>query len=213
MTTTPDSPQQLDASYDFVAIVDFLPRADRPTEAISTRLSELLQKNGYLTSVQNCDTKQEFIKALLTLANASKKGMIFPIHLVGHGLPEGLVMPDTDLVLNWSVIAPAFRQFAPSGLRQTILNMSCCSGINGAMITNHLPQDKFFGIIGPGKEIPFRTAYKINAKFYKKMMAGTSVNTILREIRNEFGKDILFGITSHGYQRLHAKRLRGEKLE
>jgi len=132
---------------------------------------------------------------------------------VGHGLTDGLVMPDTKLVLNWSVIAPAFREFDPEGLRQTILNMTTCWGLNGAKITNFLPMEKFFGILGPGKEMSFETGFEINSRFYLKLMAGVTVNEIIRQLQSELGEDVVFGITSHGYQHLRAKQLRGEPLD
>ena len=203
--------RKLDVAYDYVAIVDFLPNFDRASECTSDALGDLLKSSGYKYGVKEVNNNQEFIGVLRALAKRTHNGENFILQLVGHGTAEGLVMPDTGIVLNWSVVAPALRQFHPDVIEKMILNMSCCKGINGAKIASYL-EVPFFGLIGPGKDIPFDIAYEINNGFYKKMMSGVSVNDIIRQLQAELGDDVVYGITSYGYLELRGKQLRGEKL-
>jgi hypothetical protein len=49
-----------------------------------------------------------------------------------------------------------------------------------------------------------REGYKINTKVYKKLIANTHINQIIREVNQEFAKNLLYGITSGGYMALNA---------
>lgn len=211
MNAQEPTPRKLEAEYDYVVIVDFLPNWDRANEHTSDALSELLHSNGIRHGIQEVNSNQEFIGVLRACAKRTHAGEHFILQLVGHGSADGLVMPDTKLVMNWSVIAPALRQFHPEVISKMILNLSCCKGLNGVKIANYLDVP-FFGLLGPGKDILFETAFEINDRFYKKMMAGVSVNDIIRQLQAELGEDVVYGITAQGYLELRAKQLRGEPL-
>jgi len=138
----------------------------------------------------------------------SKKGDRFLLQLIGHGDQEriGLFMPD-DKVATWKEISAVMEKIYPNTISQCVLNMTCCWGIHGIKITDHLtPAASFFGLLGPARAILFTEGYKLNTKIYKKLFAGVHINQIIREVNNEFGKDILFGITAKGYRELAAAK-------
>jgi hypothetical protein len=196
---------KLDTEYDFVAVVDFLPEADRKQFQLSQKLLRFLAKNGIEQSCLSCKTRLGFFAALQWLAAESKKGRKFFIQFIGHGETTGLYMPDNTVAL-WRDISRSLGRLDKDTVAHSVLNMTCCWGLNAIKLADHLALDTcFFGILGPAVPISFRQGYKINTKFYKKMFAGMPINKIIREVNKEFGKEILFGITTEGYRTLKNK--------
>jgi len=209
MTST--TPADLDVTYDFVGIIDFLPDRDRKTYGLGDKLVTLLNRNRVAWQQLNCLNKQGFAQALLHFAKESKKGKAFGLQLIGHGDSSGLVMPEGP-IMAWHNIAPGFRAFDPNILSQCILNLSCCFGLNGIKITDHLPDaGRFFGVLGPSRPIGFDEAYKVNSKIYRKWAEGMKFNDIIREVNKEFGKQILYGLTSQGYHTFKVKSGKSQK--
>ena len=195
--------RELDTSYDFVAIIDFLPKNERRSSQVGTKLSEFLTKNQIDWNYLQCNSRQEFVKALHWLANKSMDGKVFCLHFIGHGEAAGLLMPPDKTVFHWRMLAPAFARFAKDGLGKTIINLSCCKGINAIKLMDHLPQaESFFGVLGPKIEIKFKTACKLNYRFYKGLLDGVKINDIIRDVNSRFRENAIYGITSHGY-RIH----------
>jgi hypothetical protein len=200
IVTTPY--KNLDVTYDFVAIVDFLPVGQRRAYGLSERLCRLLERNRIVWERADCATAQGFVGALLNFAHQSKKERSFALQFIGHGETDGLVMPDGKL-LRWVNIAPVFRQFNPRILGGCILNLSCCFGLHGIKLTDHLPEaERFFGLLGPARRIGFGEALKINSKVYRKWASGKRINDIIREVNKEFGESVLYGLTTSGYHAL-----------
>ena len=192
----------LNAEYDFVAIVDFLPEADRKKFQLAQRLVSYLAKNGVEQNCLSCNTRLGFLAALRWMGAESKKGRKFLIQFIGHGEATGLYMPDNTTV-SWKHISKSLSRLDKDTLAHSVLNMTCCYGINAIKLADHLTLDTcFFGVLGPAVPIGFHEGYKINTKIYKKMLAGVPINQILREVNNEFGRNILFGITAQGYRTL-----------
>jgi len=195
----------LDTEYDFVAVVDFLPEADRKRFQLAQKLLRYLAKNGIEQNCLSCNTRLGFLAALQWLAAESKKGRKFLIHFIGHGETTGLCMPDGTTV-SWRNISRFLGRIDKDTIAHSVLNMTCCWGINAIKLADHLSLDTcFFGVLGPAIPISFHQGYKINAKIYKKMFDGMPINQILREVNREFGRDILFGITAEGYKILKDK--------
>ena len=200
--------KKLDTTYDFVGVIDFLPVQDRESWRLSQRLVSYLAKQGIDQKGRMCDSRKEFAEALLGLVAVSRRGMKFLLHFVGHGAPDGLAMPDGKMA-SWRYISGFLQKFDPNTISQCVLNMTCCWGIHGVKMAEHLnPDGRFFGIIGPAVPIHPREGYKINTKVYKKMIVRTPINQVIREVNQEFGKNLLFGITSGGYMVLKAAKWR-----
>ncbi len=200
----------LNAAYDYVAIVDFLPDADRTQHQLAQRLMKYLAKNGVEQNCLTCNTSGGFVQALRWLAAESQAGRKYFIQFIGHGLVSGLVMPDGKET-SWRLTSSLLRKITPETITHSVLNMTCCFGINGIQVANYLTLDNcFFGILGPSLEISFHDGYKLNTKIYKKLLADTPVNQIIREVNQEFsrgrGNEILYGITASGYRDLRAAR-------
>jgi hypothetical protein len=196
----------LDAEYDYVAIIDFLPEADRRRHQLAQKLMAYLAKNGVEQNCLTCRTRKGFLTALQWLAIESQKGKKFMLQFIGHGETNGLDMPD-DAIASWRQVGALLSRVRPETISRSILNMTCCWGINAIKIADHLPLETcFFGVLGPGREISFTEGYKVNTKLYKKMFAGAPVNQIVAEINNEFGQRILYNITAAGYRKLRKEQ-------
>lgn len=194
----------LNTTYDYVAVIDFLPAQDRKSWRLSQRLLSYLAKQGIEQKWRMCDSRKEFSEALLGLAALSRRGLRFLLHFVGHGTPDGLTMPDGKMA-TWVYISGFLQKIHRDTMSQCVLNMTCCWGIHGVKMAEHLdPGGRFFGIIGPAVPISPRVGYKINTKVYRKLIANTPINQIIREVNQEFAKNLLFGITSGGYMALKA---------
>jgi hypothetical protein len=136
------------------------------------------------------------------MAAESRKGRKFLIQFIRHGETTGLCMPD-DTIVSWKLVSKFLGRIDKDTIAHSVLNMTCCWGINVIKLADHLTLDTcFFGVLGPAIEITFPQGYKINTKIYKKMFTGMPINQILREVNQEFGRDILFGITAEGYKTL-----------
>lgn len=195
---------KLDTTYDYVAVVDFLSAQDRKTWRLSQRLLSYLAKQGIEQKWRMCDSREEFSESLLGLASLSRRGLKFLLHFVGHGAPNGLTMPDGKMA-SWKYISVLLQKIHPDTMSECVLNMTCCWGIHGVKIAEELDLGgRFFGIIGPAAPISPREGYKINTKVYTKLIASIPINQIIREVNQEFGRSLLFGITSEGYIRLKA---------
>jgi hypothetical protein len=193
---------KLDTTYDFVAVIDFLPAQDRKAWRLSQRLLSFLSKHDVEQKSRMCDSCKEFSDSLLGLASLSRRGVKFLLHFVGHGTLDGLSMPDGKIA-SWTYIGGFLNKIHPDTMSQAVLNMTCCWGIHGVKMAEQLdPERRFFGIIGPAVAISPREGYKINTKVYTKLIASTPINQIIREVNQEFGRTVLFGITSEGYIRL-----------
>jgi len=196
----------LEVEYDVVAVVDFLPQADRDSWRLSQQLRRYIEKQRYAVKPIDCDSRKEFLLALQWLAAKSKDGFKFLLHLVGHGDAGGLCMPDNKLA-TWQHISGFLRKIEKDSIAHSVLNMTCCWGLHGIKIVNFLDLDEcFFGVVGPATEISPREGYKINTKFYAKLSAGTPINRIIHEVNQEFGRELLFCITAAGYKRLKAQQ-------
>jgi hypothetical protein len=196
----------LEVEYDFVAVIDFLPQADRASWRLSHQLHRYIEKQRYAVNRIDCDSRKEFRLALPWLAAKSKSGSKFLLHFVGHGDVGGLCMPDGKLA-TWRQISGFLQKIESESIAHSILNMTCCWGLHGIKIVDYLDLDDcFFGIVGPATEISPREGYKINAKFYGKLAAGTLINRIVHEVNHEFGRELLFCITAAGYKRLKAQQ-------
>ena len=195
----------LNTEYDFVAVVDFLPEADRQRYQLAQKLLRYLAKNGIEQNCLSCNTRLGFLAALQWLAAESKRGRKFLIHFIGHGETTGLCMPEGTNI-SWRDISRFLSQIDKDTISHSVLNMTCCWGINAIKLADHLSMDTcFFGVLGPAIPITFPEGYKINTKIYKKMFDGMPINQILREVNKEFGREILFGITAKGYKHLKGK--------
>jgi len=195
----------LDTEYDFVAVVEFLPESDRKQFQLAQKLLRYLAKNGVEQNCLSCNTRLGFLAALKWLVAESQKGRKFLIQFIGHGETTGLSMPDGTTV-SWRDISRFLGRIDKDTIAHSVLNMTCCWGINAIKLADHLSHDAcFFGVLGPAIPISFHQGYKINTKIYKKMFDRMPVDQILREVNREFGKDILFGITAEGYNNLKNK--------
>ena len=195
----------LDTEYDFVAVIDFLPVAQRKQYQLAQNLLRFLAGSGIEQNCLSCTSRLGFLAALRWLAAESQKGRKFLIQFIGHGRTSGLWMPD-DTMVSWRDLARLLEHLHEEAISQSVLNMTCCWGINAIKLVDHLSADTcFFGILGPAMEISFREGFKMNTKIYKKMLQGMPINQIIRDVNNEFGREILFGITSQGYRTLKNK--------
>lgn len=200
--------KELNVEYDFVAVVDFLPEAEREKYQISQKLLSYLAQNGIEQNCLSCNSTIGFKAALIWLAGKSREGSRFLIHFIGHGAPDGLVMPDQS-VMKWSAIAKLLAKMDTKAISHSILNMTSCWGVNAIKLADHLPEDVcFFGVLGPAIEIGFREGQKINTKVYKKLFSGFTINQIISDVNKEFGRQILFGLTADGYKRYRAGNLK-----
>jgi len=187
---------------DFVAIIDFLPSADRKAMQVSQKLFQLLTAERIRAAYMPCETSAQFAASFNWLGARSKEGRIFIIHLIGHGTVNGLVMPH-GAVVAWKNLSPLFLKLDPAVVRKCFLNLSCCRGINGIKLNDHLPASStFFGVIGPSRDISPTEAIKMNAMFYRKMIQGRKINRIIDDINQRFTHQIIYGLTSAGYRRL-----------
>lgn len=197
---TPRERMKLDTEYDYVAVIDFLPDEDRKRWRECEKLITILPKGTVVCHYVN--TRTEFDTAFGALAEDTRAGNSFLLHLNGHADEDGLSLASKEVV-PWSEFATLLGRFSTDQLRSLVINASCCHGLHTIKSMRSLKSESsFFGVVGPAQKINFPKAISITKRFYKKLLKNREINEIVREINNEMSGSYLYCITGQGFHEL-----------
>ena len=195
----------LDVSYDFVAIIDGLPKNERDDWKISDSLIHYLAENGIEQLLSLCNNKNMLVQSFEYFERLAEKGKNFCLHIICHGNIQGIGIKETNEILQWEEFREKLYSINNLMNQRLICNMTSCFGLHGIKIvdenSNNYP---FFGLIGPTKEIEVDIAKKINQLFYLKQLDGKEIQNIVKEINNEIGTEQIECISSEGYKKIKA---------
>jgi len=193
----------LEVEYDFVAIIDGLPDAERNQHKISAKLKELIEAHGFACERADCNTKRAVVAALQHFRDRALAGAKFCLHFVCHGSENGLWIKGTDESIEWRLLRRHLLTINTATEGTLILNMSTCEGLHGIKIVDlagkRLP---FFGLIGVSRILFPDEAIRLNERFYSMFAASKPIQEIIREISKDPDGEVLNCITADGYKRL-----------
>jgi hypothetical protein len=204
-----NSKLDLDVEYDFVAIIDTLPPAERAKWQISDRLMSFLAKHGIEQIRAECDTPDQLRKALNHFAELARSGKRFCLHIISHGNKEGLYLKSVRQVVAWKELTAHLQSINEAMHDGLVVNMTSCFGLHGVKIVDTAQgQLPFFGLIGANRKITAREAISLNESYYTKLLAGEPIQRIVPMVNTEKGEDTLYNITGTGYRQLRAVKRR-----
>jgi hypothetical protein len=191
----------LDVEYDFVAVIDGLPKNERITHNISEPLITFLGNQGVNQQLAECNNKNGMIKSLEHFRARAHNGERFCLHFVCHGNENGLGLKSTGEMIEWPEFTAYLQSINEVMGNALIVNMSSCKGLHGIRIVDidnaSLP---FFGLTGPKSLITPEEAKRINEKYYSKQLNDKEIPTIVSEINQELGSEVLYCVISEVYR-------------
>ena len=195
------NPKPLEVSYDFVAIIDMLPANERQTWQISDELKGLIEGFNLSCDRVNCSSKAEVVTALQRFCECARDGKKFCLHFVSHGSAAGLCVKATDESIQWCEFRSILKAINMAMDEKLILNMTTCEGLHGIKIVDPADKDMpFFGLIGVNRLLLPDEAVRLNEQFYSMMSAGKQIQTIIQEIAQAPGGEVLDCISSAGFK-------------
>lgn len=194
---------ELNASYDAIFIIDFLPEADRNKYKITDKLKQTLHNDSLPIAEAFPNNRNELIYSFNQMRDWMKKdGTKYFLQFVGHGCEDGIQVGSE--IVAWQFLTEHLVEVNVLSNNTLLLNMSTCKGINAVKITASDGDYPFFGVIGATENLFVDDAIQINERLYKKMMEGKSLQNIIPEINNELNKEVLFIFSAEGF-RMHNK--------
>lgn len=192
---------RLDVEYDFVAIIDCLSEKERSKWNLANDLMDYLAYLGIEQEQSKCDNKKMFLSSMKYFLTRASNGEKFCMHIISHGNKNGIGFKNPIKMILWD----EFRKFlynvngAMGG--KFIVNMTSCFGLHGIKIIDlSLSNFPFFGLVGPSIKIGFKEVKELNKLFYLKQTEGKGIPKVISELNKENGKELLYSITSQGYQ-------------
>ncbi len=192
---------ELNASYDAVFIMDFLPDADRKKYKITDELKQTLDHESLAVATAFPNNKEELILSFNKMRDRAKEGTKYFLQFVGHGCEHGIEV-GSEIVI-WEDLAEYLEEVNTLSNNTLLLNMSTCRGLNAVRTTASDGKYPFFGVIGATENLAVKHAIQINEKLYKKMMEGKSLQNIIPEINTELNKEVLFIFSTEGFRMLN----------
>ncbi|EPY7208075.1 hypothetical protein ACXEIO_005096 [Klebsiella quasipneumoniae] len=192
---------ELNASYNAVFIMDFLPDADRNKYKITDKLKQTLDNESLPVATAFPNNKEELIFSLNQMRDWTKEGTKYFLQFVGHGCEYGIKVGSE--FVTWKDLAGHLEEVNALSNNTLLLNMSTCKGINAVKATEAVVNYPFFGVIGATKNLLVKHAIQINEKLYKKMMKGKSLQNIIPEINTELNEEVLFVFSTEGFRMLN----------
>lgn len=191
----------LDVEYDYVTIIDILPRVQRDALLFSNRLRDIFKWNNIGTVRFDCENYNGFVGALRDLADDAKQGKLFLIHIVGHANESNMVIGDHEEKMPWNDLRPYLEIINSHQQDRLLLNMSTCFGLHAIKSVDINSKKKpFFAVIGAKHELEIADALDINSRFYDKLISGMDISQIVPKVNEEKGEELLFSISAEGYQ-------------
>lgn len=190
----------LDATYNYVGIIDGLSSDDRNNFGITTELESLLTSAQLPVKVELVDTERELLDALNVFLTDASNGQRFMLHFVAHGNEQGIQI-GCDFVA-WNILRPHLQEINEATEGTLLLNMSTCKGLHGVKIVAEFGGYPFFGLIGAKDNLLVCDALNANKIMYRKWLDDLPVQQIVPETNEEIGKEVLFNISSEGYRKL-----------
>lgn len=192
---------ELDADYDAVFILDFLPEADRNKYKITEKLKQTLDNESLPVALAFPNNRDELISSFNQMRDWTKEGTKYFLQFVGHGCEDGIKVGSE--IVAWEDLAEHLEEVNALSNNTLLLNMSTCKGINAVKVTASDGDYPFFGVIGATENLLVTHAIQINEKLYKKMMEGKLLQNIIPEINAELTKEILFIFSAEGFRMLN----------
>ena len=194
--------KNLDAEYDYVAIIDCLPKADRATYRLSHSLMDVLHGLSYGFTTYPCDTLDGFRWAHAKIQQRAEAGHPAVIVLVGHGDKARIGIGESGDSMNWVDLA---RLWAPinAAMGGTLLvMMTTCEGINAISASASTLGEPFFGLIGTKEKLLVADARAINERFFKGLRDGIDIKIFIEEAEKTWGDNFVRGITGEFWRAL-----------
>ncbi|CQJ53298.1 hypothetical protein [Yersinia enterocolitica] len=192
---------ELNASYDAVFIMDFLPEADRNKYKITEKLKQTLVNESLPVAEAFPNNREELILSFNKMLDWTKEGKKYFLQFVGHGCEDGIEVGGE--IVAWKDLAEHLEEVNALSKNTLLLNMSTCKGINAVKATASDGDYPFFGVIGATENLLVKHAIQINEKIYKKMMEEKSLQNIIPEINTELNKEVLFLFSAEGFRILN----------
>ncbi|EKN6363154.1 TPA: hypothetical protein ACPZUA_002337 [Yersinia enterocolitica] len=192
---------ELNASYDAVFIMDFLPEADRNKYKITEKLKQTLANESLPVAEAFPNNREELILSFNKMLDWTKEGKKYFLQFVGHGCEDGIEVGGE--IVAWKDLAEHLEEVNALSKNTLLLNMSTCKGINAVKATASDGDYPFFGVIGATENLLVKHAIQINEKIYKKMMEEKSLQNIIPEINTELNKEVLFLFSAEGFRILN----------
>ena len=190
----------LEASYDFLGIVDGLSEAERTKFQITDEINSLFITEELKTRTALVNSKKELVDEMEKFFKNAEAGERFILHFVSHGNEHG-IGAGTDFVA-WDTFIPILQRIHEATDETLLLNMSTCKGLYGTKIVPPEGQYPFFGLIGAKTDLVVTDALKANKIMYKKWIEGKPIQQLIPETNTEMGKDVLFNLSAEGYRKL-----------
>ena len=192
----------LDVEYDFVAIVDGLPRSERSKWRLSKKLADYLGGKGVHQETAECRNRADTAVAFAHFLGHAREGRKFPMHFVCHGNAHGLELRATGEFIRWSELTEDLRKMNDAMGGQLTVNMSSCRGLHGVKIVSGEGGLPFFGLVGPKEDIQVETAQRVNRMYYDLQLGGMRVDEAVQEVNTSEGRELLYCISAGFYQNI-----------
>jgi hypothetical protein len=158
--------------FDGVVVLDLLPPQEDPQTAqwlFDTVLTPLASEHGLNVAINKVGARTDLYAGLASvLAAAEKAGQAPILHIEAHGTPEGIQLPNRDLV-TWTEIRSLLTDIN-RGCRMNLLAvMAMCHGRH--LVSQLVPTDPspVWGLVGPTNQIfPCRLQEGLSA-FYQEL--------------------------------------------
>jgi hypothetical protein len=191
----------LDAEFEEVVIIDILPEEERCKWRISEELRSDLASLGIPQFQLSCYYKKHVFDAFEWSAKRLERTN-FILHFTAHGNKDGIGLKATSEFIRWDELRDPLKSLNHAMGGNLVLNMLACKGIYGASIQAlEDPNDPFFGIIGPLKDIAVSQAKRVAKLFYQKMRDAVQIPKIIQEI-NQVEKDEVLWCHSSQFRRI-----------
>jgi hypothetical protein len=182
----------LNTDIEEVVIIDILPEEERKKWAVSEELRRHLATLGIPQFQLSCYTKAHVFEAFQWCARRLEKAR-FVLQFTAHGNKDGIGLKATGEFISWAELSASLKSLNQRMRGSLILNMVACKGIYGAGIQAiEDPDDPFFDIVGPLKNIGFVQAKRIAKIFYQEMLNAVEIPHIVMKINQAENEAVLW---------------------
>jgi hypothetical protein len=182
----------LNTDFEEVVIIDILPEVERHQWAISEGLRSDLASLGVPQIQVSCYNKKHVFDAFKWSAKRLEKTN-FILHFTAHGNETGIGLKATNEFISWQELCDPLKSLNQEMGGNLVLNMLACKGIYGASIQAlEDPNDPFFGIIGPLKNIAVSQSKRVAKMFYEEMKNAVEIPNIIMKINQVEKDDVLW---------------------
>ena len=117
----------------------------------------------------------------------------FVLHFTAHGNTAGIAIKSTSEFISWAELRAPLQSVNNSLSGDLIINMTACKGFHGVHIQSlEDPEEPFFGLVGPIKDIAPEAARKAGEQFYAGLLEGDDIPNIICNINKAAGEQIVW---------------------